>query len=737
MDRRELLALGGAAGAAWALAGATTAHAQPTSAPDATGYSLVTEQRSDGRYGIAVTDATGTVVARQTAPIQVSVKVGDFPVDCSTGYATVSSQADGLYASGTVTTPAGSGYRFDDVYAADGTSVLLSRAVTVDTANDLREMAFCSRFALGPVRGGDLTSYDVFYPGMWYGDATGLPSGAVGADYSKTYFYVREMRLALPFVALRDRTGGGVLTLAREAPKPATSHDGFVPEPSDQWWVDDSIAFAGLGVHRSPAVELAVTYPGQEGETSYISGSWARRGHPVRVGFSHSYQVRLAFGSYPDLPSAARWAWRYHWDRLTPAPGTSPAADVFTAGTGLLQGLVRPYNGYPGLPFRAQLHSGLPDAISYMMGFVGQQAPAGYQLLRAGMAQGDAALTALGRSILDFWVGQSPLANGLPKLWIDGDQPNWRTWYPAYLRVCSDGMDGVLDAARLMRRSGTPVTAWETYLVNFGNFLVSHQGPDGSFPRAFNWDGTVNDATKTNTSHPIRFLTNLHLLTGDGRYLTAATRAGGFYRAATRGTFRYVGGTADNPNILDKEGGGLALHAFLALYDATGDASWLTDAQQAADYTETWLVAWGYGIDTPRAAYATDGPLGLSLIGAGGSGVDNWITYEGANFYRLYLFTGDAHYLTVASHLTSTAYRTTQYTGQNLGYGRDGLVEEATTLADLTYTGVGTWLPWSTVAQLEPLARLEDIFGSMDLATIEQLPLAERQRRNNAAGSTL
>jgi uncharacterized protein (DUF1501 family) len=59
MNRRELLALGGAAGAAWALAGATTAYAQPTSAPNATGYSLVTEQRSDGRYGIAVTDATG------------------------------------------------------------------------------------------------------------------------------------------------------------------------------------------------------------------------------------------------------------------------------------------------------------------------------------------------------------------------------------------------------------------------------------------------------------------------------------------------------------------------------------------------------------------------------------------------------------------------------------------------------------------------------------------------------
>jgi hypothetical protein len=71
------------------------------------------------------------------------------------------------------------------------------------------------------------------------------------------------------------------------------------------------------------------------------------------------------------------------------------------------------------------------------------------------------------------------------------------------------------------------------------------------------------------------------------------------------------------------------------------------------------------------------------------------------------------------------------------GYGRDGLVEEAITLADLRYTGVGTWLPWCTVAQLEPLARLDDIFGSMDIATIEQLPLATRQTLNTAAGTTL
>jgi hypothetical protein len=410
---------------------------------------------------------------------------------------------------------------------------------------------------------------------------------------------------------------------------------------------------------------------------------------------------------------------------------------VLTAGVSLLNRLTKNYNTRPGLPFRARLPSGEADAVSYMMGFVGQQTPAGYQLLRAGLRNGDAALTSTGRSIIDFWARESGLANGLPKLWIDGDKPVWRDWYPAYLRVASDGMDGVLDAARLMRRRNDPQSLWESFVRRFGDFLVGHQNSDGSFFRAYNWDGTVNSDARTNTSHPIRFLTNLTLLTGDRRYVDAAIRAGNYYLPTTNGTFRYQGGTADNPNVLDKEGGAMALHAYLALYDATSDAKWLDAARQAADYTETWLIGWSWQVDTPRPAYRDKGALGLSLIAAGHSGIDNWISYESANFYRLYLFTGDRHYLDIAKFLTSTSLRTTQYPGNNLGYAFDGLVEEAISLSDLFLSGTNVWLPWSTVAQVEPLARLEDIFGSADLNQIEALPLAQRQQLNTAAGKSL
>ena len=46
--------------------------------------------------------------------------------------------------------------------------------------------------------------------------------------------------------------------------------------------------------------------------------------------------------------------------------------------------------------------------------------------------------------------------------------------------------------------------------------------------------------------------------------------------------------------------------------------------------------------------------------------------------------------------------------------------------------GVTHWLPWLTVAQIEPLVRLRDVFGSFDIDDIEKLPLAERLRRSAA-----
>lgn len=746
--RRSVLAGAGAATAA--LATGATAHASAPSQPGRTSaprgrWTVTAERGEDGSYGMTVRETDGTAFAVSARPLQVLAKVGDSPVASTGGYRTVRTHAGTVQATGTLTSAAGSVYRFDDVWqveqARDGAALVrVERTVTVEKAASLKEMGFTSRLAVGLARGPDeLSGYHVLYPSMWYGDETGLPEGAVGADPELTAFYVRETRLALPFVLLREREGERALSLCRTGDRPRTRQDGFAQEPSGTWWINEGIQFGSLGVQRTPAPQLAALYPAFEGEVSYGgSNGWMRRGHPVREGFSHRYELLLRCAREETWAETGKAAWRAHWEHFAPSP-RRPAGDaVHQAGVELLARNVKSYNGNPGLPFTVQLPDGRPDAVSYVMGFIGQQAPAGYQLLRAGLSSDDKALAAKGRSVLDFWAEKSPLPNGLPRLWTDGDKLAWREWYPTYVRVAADGMDGMLDAARLMRRRGEPATSWERCARRFGDFLVTHQGQDGSFPRAYAWDGSVQSPETTNTSHPVRFLCGLSLLTKDDRYLEAARRAGRFHRDRTRGAFRFIGGTADNPNVIDKEAGGMAFNAMLALYDATGEEDWLAGAREAADFTETWLAARGWRVNTPRAAYRDEGPLGLSFIAAGHSGMDSWITYQAANFYRLHVYTGDAHYRDVARFLTTTSVRTTQYAGNAVGYAQNGLAEEAVTLCHLTYQGVGTWLPWITVGQLEPLSVLEDVFGAKDIDTIEQrLTLDERRKRNEQAARRL
>jgi Ricin-type beta-trefoil lectin domain len=296
--------------------------------------------------------------------------------------------------------------------------------------------------------------------------------------------------------------------------------------------------------------------------------------------------------------------------------------------------------------------------------------------------------------------------------------PGWRGFYPTYLRIATDGMEGILKASRLMRSRGTPVTAWENYARRFGDWLVTHQNADGSYYRSYNLAGTAPDnQAKYNTHNAVPFLMELSAYTGDTRYRTAALRAGEFAYNTVHTPAAYVGGTPDNNNVEDKEAACLALRAFLALYDGTKGQRWLQAAQRAADFAETWAYAWNYPVNSNRPAYSKYGVRGQSLIATGHSAMDSWHSGTLYDFYRLYRATNDAHYLKYARQVANETKLSTQWPGNPLGYARDGL-EEAIGLADLVYGGVNLWLPWNSVAHAEPFAQLEDTYGNMDIDAI-------------------
>jgi hypothetical protein len=186
-------------------------------------------------------------------------------------------------------------------------------------------------------------------------------------------------------------------------------------------------------------------------------------------------------------------------------------------------------------------------------------------------------------------------------------------------------------------------------------------------------------------------------------------------------TVSYVGGTEDNPNVIDKEAGFMALDAFLALHDATDEPRWLTAAKQAADFTETWVYSWNIPLppDDPDVTYPKGATTtGFSLIATGHSGADLFMAGGAFMYYRLYLKTGDTHYCDMARQLLYDTKQAMDING-SLGYGHTGLCTEALWLAPPRGHGVNTWLPWLTYSMIEPIAKLEDTYGVMDTPRAE------------------
>ena len=44
---------------------------------------------------------------------------------------------------------------------------------------------------------------------------------------------------------------------------------------------------------------------------------------------------------------------------------------------------------------------------------------------------------------------------------------------------------------------------------------------------------------------------------------------------------------------------------------------------------------------------------------------------------------------------------------------------EATNVADLAFRSVSLWLPWASIANIEPIVNLEEAFGKKDLSQID------------------
>lgn len=615
-------------------------------------------------------------------------------------------------ARGSVVTAAGSRLTVVDIFQNTSEGFAVARHVTVQYAA-LHDVAFSSRFSLASIMPATIRDRQFFMPGVWYLNSQSVsPPHAIAADLNARHVLVREDRLPLPLVMVRAAETGSTTALVHTSPNGSS----FSGEDFTRRLIDSRMQFGSVGVVNEGHLELVFQFPGSEGDRTYIccQSGWANRSHPLQVGVPHAYNLTFTHTTTTNYSTAVQNTWRSAFDLAKPVAPPADLQLVFKASMDLLSVYTTKYNGVPLIPFCANLSDGLVADTSSQMGFVGKATAAAALLLKGALASSNQVAAQQATSVIEFWVVNSMNPSGVPKTWFNsqpGGKFNWRpdSPYMGHLRIMSEGAKGILDAWFLVKHPH-----WLAYAQQYGDFIVRSQADNGSIAGEWQWDGQVF-ANFTNTAnHPIPFLLDLAQATGDHTYQEAAVKAGVFSAKAMQPSYHYIGGACDNPNVMDKEAGVLAMQAFLALYDATSDRQWIDYAVQAATYCETWTYAWNVPIpkDDPGVVYpASRTTLGASLIAAGQSGADNFMAIAYYDYYRLYTITNDTHFLKFSRFLAYATKQVLDWDG-TLHYPHPGLMNEAITLAPRRGHGVSKWLPWLTVAVLDPMLRMNSTYGT-------------------------
>jgi hypothetical protein len=685
-------------------------------------------------------EGAGRVAATITEPLRIELFRDGSAHTLAGTYERVTRDGQEVAATGTLSASEVVRFVFSDRWWVQEEGLRLDRTVTVAARGD-SSGAFLSSLLLPLPQAGTWLDVEPFAPGSLYGASERVDSATLGsrAHYREGVrrFRIREDRLPAPLIGVRAADGAS-LALLNPVPRGETIQEEVWDLEGERVLVDERFGFASMGTEEEQGqLALGVWFPGTEGEVTYPAQNgavriWRRRYHPVRDGLVQRYSVVCRLGSEATFPDFVRAAWRWAWSVLEPEVVTQ---DIGAAREAIVTMLADRVVDLPGPGIQAGARACIPtawDAVTSRMGepddqrlatmgFISRNTEAAYFLLRAAADReasdpaGAARLRALGVRVLDTFATlhmAPPEAEGfdprdgsrVTSIYRGARQEN------VHLRALAEGARATLRAWRRESTLGRDQPAWLAWALTFARWLTGRQAEDGSFPRA--WVAGTNRAGEESphsTHCAIPFLVEAATCSGDGAYLRAAERAGDFSWHAGHARAEFVGGTLDNANVVDKEAAGIALAAYLALYEATQEPEWLERARAAADVAETWIYLWNVPMPVdarPEQLHWHPGAttVGLQLIATGHSWVDHFMAFDAPSFARLARHTGDQHYRDVARLILHNTKSMLALPGRTFDLAGPGWEQEHWSL--VTRRGCGEhrlWLTWLACAHLESI----------------------------------
>ncbi len=698
-----------------------------------TGAAVTFVRSTGGEWGIEITGGElPNIMQRKPAQIEV-YQTEENIQKLAAGYKTIRRSGSQIDAHAEIAYGGGVVFQVSDIWSLKRAVLSVQRKVKVEGNSS---GGFSSSIIFNVDRSIHWSGVNCLAPGALYGDPShdGDRSPGGTLNYAAKRFIMREDILPAPMFALSFKNGTSVTILD---PSPNGESTFEETKLAKDVMTDARFQFGSLGAWQdeNKPIEFGFKFPGSMtmysfGPNASSKPKWIRRYHPIKQGFSHSYNVSFRFGIHESFPEVTRHSWRWAWNTLKPAVIPINLRQMRRILTNQLASVAATIDGRTGIPFAiATFDTNKPQWNRTMtgMGFVSKNMSCANQLLLEGdrdSTERGKKMRRIGLSIISSMIKALhsipleatgyDLATGKP--WT-GEH---KEWLAPWLRNATDGMLVLVKAYRRERSLGRVHPEWLNWIKSYADWLILQQRNDGSFPRC--WEAgssAVAESTGTTSYCAVPLLVQMTEVTGDPKYRQAAARAGDYVWEHWGKRGLYVGGASDNPNITDKEAGMLSMEAFLSLYKSTKETKWLQYAKAAADYTESWIWTWNLPmpVDASNAQlhWEKDVPIiGVQGITARGAGsVDEYLDWATSSYAELYLYTKDKHYLDVARILLHDTKSMVAVPGHLHGLKGVGWQQEHWGMGPNRYgRGVGShrfWLPWVTANHLHSITGLEEL----------------------------
>ena len=641
-------------------------------------------------------------------------------------YQSVSPLGAGFLASGILTAPGGTKLTISDLFFPNTASgqdpgLRMVRETVVSNAA-AADIGFQSVIQLNRTNQGGPSR--VLMPGALYADRNYTSSGTLGNNSGTNV--IREDRLSAPVISLLDTNSGYGFGFFRYLDEPNTTIDA---DSIATFLIDSRLTFGSMGFNSNPTntAFLRWVYPGSEYDWTYLAagGASALRYHPVTNGFSHHFGIVLTSGNYGGWQGMLESVWTNAVNYYAPQPRTD--INLKEALTATVNALTVQWQdnlqSQVGIPDGANVFNGIQYDYTFSQGFVGPTPRMAVAMLYQGFQTGDEDMLYKARRILSGWAAWSGSGLAHDKWntqnngWVDDGAQN-----VVWLRMECEGHLNALEGYWIAEKYGNETHAdWRQWALSFADWLVTNQKTDGSYYREYSLTSAPPDMSKTCSSVPIGFLCAAYKETGDSRYLAAAISAANFSWTNYNQYGSFAGATPDNPDVKTKESAIFATEGYVALYEATGDNQWLNRAEMAALTLESWhyivLVpgSLDHPLDYTRWVLGNNN-AGLGLIAVGHSGCDTYASGWAVTLYKLFQYTGKAHYSRMSQLIIRNCMQPLDLSGAK-GYYQPGFMTELWVFSVSQGNprgwaiGPTNWEPWSTANAAYGLVRLLDAFG--------------------------